>query len=100
LDAITISRHDAGASGEYHAHVAGSEAVGRLTWVTRGGPQDVVRVAEHTLVPTEIGGMGVAAELVKAMIDDARAQHFRIVPACSYVALAFERHPEWSDLLA
>jgi predicted GNAT family acetyltransferase len=97
---VTITRHRAGRehgkAGEYHAHVAGSTAIGRLTWVQRGE----ARVAEHTLVPPEIGGRGVAARLVEALIADARADGFRIDPACSYVEAAFRRHPEWADLRA
>ena len=96
MDGLTISRHDRAGSGKYHAHVPGSEAIGRLTWVTRGD----ARVAEHTLVPPEIGGKGVAGKLVEALIADAREQGFRIVPACSYVEVAFRRHPEWADLRA
>lgn len=93
---VTISRHNFGETGEYQAHVPGSEAIGVLSWVLRDG----ARVAEHTLVPSAIGGRGVAARLVEALIADAREQGFSIVPACSYVAVAFQRHPEWSDLLA
>lgn len=94
MESVTISRHGNANSGEYHAHVAGSNAIGRLTWVARGG----ARVAEHTLVPPEIGGRGVAAQLVEALIADARAQDFTVVPQCSYVAAAFDKHPEWADL--
>lgn len=93
---ITITRHDQGTQGEYHAAVPDSAAIGRLTWVTRGH----VRVAEHTLVPPELGGRGVAGKLVEALVGDARALGFRVEPACSYVAAAFKRHPEWADLLA
>lgn len=96
VDEITITHHHRGRSGEYHAAVAGSEHIGRLTWVERGGD----RIAEHTLVPPPIGGRGVAMKLVEAMIADAREQGFRIVPACSYVDVAFRRHPEWADLRA
>jgi len=94
MESVTITVHGDAAKGEYHAHVAGSEAIGRLTWVERNG----ARVAEHTLVPKEIGGRGVAGKLVEALIADARAKGFKVVPACSYVAAAFERHPEWADL--
>ena len=94
---ITITTIDQGGAGEYHAAVAGSDAIGRLTWVSGGHD---VRVAEHTLVPPEIGGRGIAARLVEAMIADARANGFRINPECSYVAAAFQKHPEWADLRA
>jgi len=93
---VAITRHEHGTEGEYRAHVAGSDHLGHLTWVERGG----ARVAEHTLVPPEIGGKGVAARLVEAMVADARENHFRIVPVCSYVAAAFDRHPEWADVRA
>ncbi|HVR89940.1 MAG TPA: GNAT family N-acetyltransferase [Novosphingobium sp.] len=96
MDEVTITRHDQGGAGEYHAELAGSHHVARLTWIKRGE----ARVVEHTLVPDEIGGRGVAARLVEALVADARAQGFKIVPQCSYVAAAFKRHPEWADLVA
>lgn len=93
---VSITRHGNDQRGEYHAHVAGEAAVGRLTWVLKDG----ARVADHTLVPPEIGGRGVAGKLVEALIADARAEGFRIAPTCSYVAAQFKRHPDWADLLA
>lgn len=93
---VTITQFDQGARGEYHAQVAGSDAIGRLTYIQRG---DVV-TADHTIVPPEIGGRGVAAKLVEAMIADARKMGFKIVPACSYVEAAFKRNPDWADLRA
>lgn len=94
---VKITRHNNGDSGEYHAHVAGSDAIGRLTWVRRS---DGARVAEHTLVPPEIGGRGIAGLLVKDLIADARENSFTIVPLCSYVAAKFDENPDWADLLA
>ena len=96
MSEVTITRHGKDQAGEYRAHVAGETALGRLTWVAKGG----VRVAEHTLVPAEIGGRGVAGKLVEALVADARAHGFRVDPQCSYVAAAFKRHPEWADLRA
>ncbi len=58
------------------------------------------RVAEHTLVPSEIGGRGVAGALVDALVADAREHGFKIVPACSYVERKFAENPDWSDLRA
>lgn len=97
MEGTVITRHDQGERGEYHAAVPGSEAIGRLTYWRRG---DDVLVADHTLVPPEIGGRGVAAKLVEALIADARAEGNRIVPQCSYVEAAFRRHPDWADLRA
>lgn len=96
MDDIRIERQESGDSGEYHAFASGSDAVSRLTWVQRGE----VRHAEHTLVPDELRGHGIAAKLVDALVADAREQGFTISPDCSYVAAQFRRHPEWSELLA
>jgi len=93
---VTITTRGGGDAGEYRAKVSGHTAVGRLTWVEADG----VRTAEHTIVPPQIGGRGVAARLVEAMVADAREQGFRIRPECSYVAAAFDRHPEWADIRA
>ena len=96
MEGLTITRHDNGTSGEYRAHVPGSNAIGRLTWFVEDG----VRVADHTLVPVEIGNRGVAAGLVARMVADARADGFRIRPLSSYVVAAFRRHPQWADVHA
>lgn len=96
MSEVTISRQDHGKAGEYRAHVEGSKYFGRLTWEADGD----VRRATHTIVPPEIGGRGVAARLVDALIEDAREQGFRVDPVCSYVEAAFRRHPEWADLKA
>ena len=96
MEATTISRHDEGTHGEYRAAVTGSAAIGRLTYQRR----ENTLIADHTLVPPEIGGKGVAAKLVEALIADAREAGDKIVPQCSYVEAAFHRHPEWAELRA
>jgi predicted GNAT family acetyltransferase len=96
IEGIEITHQGSDARGEYRATVPGSDAVGRMTWFARGN----ARIADHTLVPPEIGGKGIAAALVDALVDDARNEGFKIVPACSYVAAQFKRHPEWAELLA
>ncbi len=97
VEGIEITHHAAGDRGEYRASVPGSEAVSRLTWKARG---ENVRVADHTLVPRGLEGRGIAAALVDALVADARAHGFRIVPQCSYVEAKFRRNPDWADLRA
>ncbi len=94
---VSITHQDHGSSGRYVATIAGSEHTGHLDWVSRG---EGVRAATHTIVPPPIGGRGVAAKLVDALVADAREQGFRIDPQCSYVEALFRRHKEWQDLLA
>lgn len=58
------------------------------------------RVFTHTLVPPELRGRGIAEQLVRAALAEARAAGRKVVPACSYVARFIERHREYADLLA
>ncbi|MBC8039295.1 MAG: N-acetyltransferase [Opitutaceae bacterium] len=57
-------------------------------------------VFTHTFVPPELRGRGIAEQLVRPSLAHARANHLRVVPACSYVASFIERHREFADLLA
>jgi predicted GNAT family acetyltransferase len=91
-----ILREDHVSHGAYRADVEGASRQAELTWVARGN----ARIANHTYVPHEARGKGIAAALVDALIADARREGFKIVPQCSYVVAAFRRHPEWADLLA
>ena len=54
----------------------------------------------HTEVPPAAQGQGVAAALVKATLDWARAEGLAVRPLCSYVAAYMRRHPDTHDLLA
>jgi uncharacterized protein len=62
--------------------------------------QDGQLLLTHTEVPPALGGRGIAAALVAANLDWARAQGLRVRPLCSYVAAYMRRHPETQDLLA
>ncbi|MGH8025223.1 MAG: GNAT family N-acetyltransferase [Pseudoxanthomonas sp.] len=84
--------HDPG-SRRFSARVDGHEA--ELLY-----RQDGARlIIDHTGVPEAIGGRGIAGELVKAVLDYARAEGLRVVPACSYSAAYVQRHPEYADLV-
>jgi predicted GNAT family acetyltransferase len=45
----------------------------------------------HTGVPVELRGRGIAARLVQAVVDHARAQGLTLVPVCSYAAAYLRR---------
>jgi phosphotransferase system enzyme I (PtsI) len=56
-------------------------------------------ILDHTFVPDELRGRGMAAILVRAALDEARQRRWRIVPRCPYVAGFIERNPEFADLV-
>lgn len=60
---------------------------------------DVMRMT-HTAVPEALEGRGIAARLVSAAFEHAKANHLKIEPLCAYVAGYMERHPETASLRA
>lgn len=91
-----VQREDGPGGGRYVIRLGGG-AEAELSYQRRG---DGPLVVTHTGVPPAFEGQGIAAQLVDALIADARAQGFKITPLCSYVAAQFRRHPEWQDLRA
>jgi len=61
--------------------------------------QGALLVLHHTEVPPRLQGQGIAAKLVAAALDWARAQGLHVRPACSYVARYMREHPQTQDLL-
>ncbi|MDE2363681.1 MAG: N-acetyltransferase [Hyphomicrobiales bacterium] len=49
----------------------------------------------HTETPYNLRGRGLAAEVVKAAVESARARGLKVVPRCSYVAHWLKDHPEY-----
>ena len=50
-------------------------------------------------IAPEFHGRDLAATLVGAALDDARARGYRVIPAAPYVAEFIEDHPEYADLV-
>ena len=48
----------------------------------------------HTEVSDKLQGQGVAAKLLSAMVDYARANKLKVIALCPYVLAQFKRHPE------
>lgn len=91
---VVITRETTETGGRYVARVEGIDGEGELTF-TRQGPHVVV--AQHTGVPDVFRGKGLARALVTRLVEDARAEGFKIVPRCSYVDAERRKHPEWAD---
>ncbi|MBT3336323.1 MAG: N-acetyltransferase [Anaerolineae bacterium] len=48
----------------------------------------------HTGVPSELEGNGIGSLIVRAGLDYAREQDYKVLPLCSFVAAYIRRHPE------
>jgi predicted GNAT family acetyltransferase len=57
-------------------------------------------IMTHTFVPPELRGRGIAEKLVRSALEYARDEKVRVVPACSYVDVYIQRHPEFQPLVA
>ena len=59
-----------------------------------------VRILEldHTYVPSEARGGGIASQLTRRALEYAREHGYRVVPSCPFVAAYIERHPEYREL--
>jgi len=68
--------------------VADYQRRGDVVWMT------------HTGVPGAVGGRGIAAALVRAALEWAEGNGYKVEPACSYVEAYMRRHPETQKLLA
>ena len=84
-----------GNRGRYALAKDGAEA--ELTWVER---EPGLRDANHTGVPDEMRGTGAGLKLVERMVADARAEGFKIIPSCPFVAAMARRHKDWADVFA
>jgi hypothetical protein len=79
--------------GRYEAVVDG-EVVGIADYVEADG----VVAIPHTEVQPSRRGQGIAAELVRSVLDDIRAQGSLVDPQCSYVEDFMRRDPSYADL--
>ena len=56
-------------------------------------------IIEHTEVPIELEGKGIATRIVRTALDYARAQKLKVMPLCPFTAGFIHRHPEYQNLV-
>jgi len=88
-----ITREVSGSKGRYVLTQDGHEA--ELTYSRLGETQVI---ADHTGVPEALKGTGAGLKLVTRLVEDARAEGFKIVPLCPFVNAMRRKHPEWADV--
>ena len=91
-DSIDVVHHPV--SSRFIAEVDGRQA--HLDYELVDGTMRIT----HTRVPSEIGGRGVAGELVRVAMEHARTEGLKVNPLCSYADAWLERHPEYAGLRA
>ncbi len=74
------------------------ERDGVLAYSTYVRARDVVDI-QHTRVPKEAEGKGMASALIRGSLDILRARGDKLIPTCPFVAAYLRKHPEAQDLL-
>lgn len=62
-------------------------------------PAGTFKIIDHTWVDDSLRGQGIAAKLVKRVVDDAREKGYKILPLCPFAKGEFDRKPEYHDVL-
>jgi uncharacterized protein len=85
---------DAEPAQRYEARVDG-ELAGFLDYTIKRGRIALV----HTEVLPAYAGRGIASDIVRFALDDARGRGLRVIAICPYVRAFLERHPEMRDIV-
>ena len=54
----------------------------------------------HAEVPHKLSGKGIGSTLARGALDLARAQGYKVIPRCSFIAAFIRKHPEFQGLVA
>jgi len=55
---------------------------------------------DHTETPVAARGRGIASQLTRGVLEEARSRGLKVVPRCPFVAAYIDRHPDFRDLVA
>ena len=76
-----------------------TEADGQAACLEYGRAVGLMTIT-HTIVPPDIGGRGIAGDLVRTALEYARAEGVKVTPRCSYADGWMRKHPEYDALRA
>jgi predicted GNAT family acetyltransferase len=93
IDPNQIVVKDNAAERRYEARVDGELAV--VEYEIEHQPDGDRIVFIHTEVPEALEGHGIAGQLARAALEDARARHLTVVPLCPFVTTYIRRHQEY-----
>jgi uncharacterized protein len=75
-----------------------AEVDGKTAYITYRELDRRILELDHTYVPSELRGRGIASQLTVRALEYARENGCRVVPSCPFVAAYIERHPEYREL--
>ncbi len=57
-----------------------------------------ILIIDHTQTKPELEGRGLAAQLVKSIVEYARKNNFKIDPLCPYAEIQFDQNKDYGDV--
>lgn len=91
MTTLTITYSESDTKARYGARIEGILAEAELT-VSKVSPNLII--VDHTFVPNEMRGKGLAKALAEQVIADARKHGQRIVPLCPFLRAYATKHKE------
>jgi len=91
MDVVVVNNE---AKERFEAEVAGSVAFIEYTL------RDKTLTLVHTEVPPELGGRGLGGKIVKAALEYAKGQQYKVVSQCPFARKYIERHEEYAELVS
>jgi predicted GNAT family acetyltransferase len=95
LTEFTVEKESGPTRGRFVIRHEGAEAELTFSVTT-----PTLIIADHTGVPDAFRGMGAGLQLVEALVADARANGYKVMPLCPFVNATSKKHPEWADVFA
>ena len=88
--------HDAGGHRGAFAFDLDGKRLAEMAYSVAG---DGVIIIEHTEVNSALRGTGAGKMLLAALVEWARAEGKKVIPICPFAKSAFEKTPEFQDVL-
>lgn len=96
MSGMEITVADAPDRERFEGRTEGGDLAGFVTYQLTGN----IIVYTHTEVLPEFEGQGVASQLARSVMDDARTQGRTVVPMCPYISKWLDKHPGYEDIVA
>ncbi|HEX4495174.1 MAG TPA: GNAT family N-acetyltransferase [Thermoanaerobaculia bacterium] len=88
---MSLEVHNDEAARKFYVTVEGHEAT--IQYAKSG---DVYNL-EHTFVPEQLRGHGVADQLVHGTLEEIQRQGAKFIPTCPYIQAFLKHHPEYLE---
>ncbi len=92
---LTVDHEETGSKGRYFIVRDAGES--ELTYSVAS---PALKIADHTAVAQGQEGLGIGLIMLRAFVDDARRNGFKILPLCPFVNAQRRKHPEWADVFS